>query len=139
MNFRVNPHYSILLMSVRKGAPYNDVWHEETGLLEYEGHDEPRTGDIDPKTIDQPRKRRGGGLTENGKFYEAAQAYDRGQRAAEAVQIYEKIAQGVWCDRGRYELVDVSISRTGVGKFLSSFFAQHEPHMLRNLYYASHV
>jgi hypothetical protein len=41
MNFRIKPNYTIILMSVRKGAPYNDRWHEDSGLLEYEGHDQP--------------------------------------------------------------------------------------------------
>jgi len=60
MNFRIKPTYSIILMSVRKGAPYRDRWHEDTGILEYEGHDERKFGDIDPKRIDQPMRYRGG-------------------------------------------------------------------------------
>ena len=79
MNFRINPHYSIFLMSVRKGAPYNDSWHDDTGLLEYEGHDVMRIGNIDPKKEDQPMASATGRLTENGKFYEAAIAYKKGQ------------------------------------------------------------
>ena len=48
MNFRVRggaAGYSIILMSIRKGAPYQDQWHDEgspyphAGMLEYEGHD----------------------------------------------------------------------------------------------------
>lgn len=109
MNFRVKPHYSIILMSVRKGAPYRDRWHDDTGLLEYEGHDEPKRNSGDPKKIDQPMKYAGGKLTENGKFYEAALKYKEGKNKAEVVQVYEKISQGVWCDRGRFELIDASI------------------------------
>src|SRR5437763_440731 len=88
MNFRVRggaAGYSIILMSVRKGAPYNDQWHDETtpgphaGMLEYEGHDAPRSGGgsgssrSDPKQIDQPMTlpSGGGALTDNGKFYHA--------------------------------------------------------------------
>ena len=85
MNFRVGGGrlgYSIVLMSVRKGAPYQDQWHDESsggpyaGLLEYEGHDAPHRRDshVDPKTVDQPLRHPGGGLTENGKFYHAALA-----------------------------------------------------------------
>jgi len=96
-------------MSVRRGAPYNDRWHEDTGLLEYEGHDEPKRSDIDPKKTDQPMRYSGGTLTENGKFYEAAQAYKEGKSKPEIVQVYEKISDGVWCDRGRYELIDAKI------------------------------
>ena len=108
MNFRANPKYSILLMSVRKGAPYNDRWHEDTGLLEYEGHDVPRSGDVDPKAIDQPMRLPGGGLTENGKFSGAARAFADGRAPPEEVQVYEKITQGIWCDRGRHHLIDAT-------------------------------
>jgi hypothetical protein len=113
MNFRIKPHYSVILMSVRKGAPYRDKWHNDTGLLEYEGHDEPRRGDIEPKQIDQPLRTPSGKLTENGKFYEAAMQYKSGDLKPEVVQVYEKISQGVWCDRGRYELIDAVIVGDG--------------------------
>jgi hypothetical protein len=96
-------------MSVRKGAPYRDRWHDDTGLLEYEGHDERKRGSVDPKAIDQPMKYSGGNLTENGKFYEAALRYRQKKHRPEAVQVYEKISQGVWCDRGRFELIDAKI------------------------------
>jgi hypothetical protein len=109
MNFRIKPSYSVILMSVRKGAPYRDCWHEDTGLLEYEGHDEPRGGDIDPKRVDQPMWYSGGKLTENGKFYEAALAYKERKAKPEIVQVYEKISEGVWCDRGRYEIIDAKV------------------------------
>lgn len=109
MNFRIKPHYSIILMSVRKGAPYRDRWHDDTGLLEYEGHDEPKRASADPKRVDQPMKYAGGKLTENGKFYEAALEYKAGKRNPEVVQVYEKISQGVWCDRGRFELIDAKV------------------------------
>ena len=79
MNFRIKSNYSIILMSVRKNAPYKDKWHDETGLLEYEGHDEQRRANIEPKLIDQPMKYSGGSLTENGKFYKAVQDYKDGK------------------------------------------------------------
>ena len=50
MNFRIGggkAGYSVILMSVRKGAPYVDQWHEageHAGQLEYEGHDRARKG-----------------------------------------------------------------------------------------------
>jgi len=113
MNFRIKPHYSVILMSVRKGAPYRDKWHSDTGLLEYEGHDEPKRGDIEPKQLDQPMRTPRGKLTENGKFYEAAMQYKRGGTKPEVVQVYEKISQGVWCDRGRYELIDATVIADG--------------------------
>jgi hypothetical protein len=109
MNFRIKPSYSIILMSVRKGAPYRDQWHDDTGLLEYEGHDEPKRGNGDPKKIDQPIRYKSGSFTENGKFYNAVKTYKKGEAKAEIIQVYEKISQGVWCDRGRYELIDGKI------------------------------
>ena len=115
MNFRVKPHYSIILMSVRKGAPYQDKWHQDTGLLEYEGHDEMnRAGsNIDTKKVDQPYSHPNGSLTDNGKFSEAVKAYKKGKAMAEIVQVYEKIIQGVWCDHGKYELIDSKIIYNG--------------------------
>ncbi|MBN1845374.1 MAG: HNH endonuclease [Sedimentisphaerales bacterium] len=113
MNFRIKPNYSIILMSVRRGAPYNDRWHDDTGLLEYEGHDEPKKGDIDPKTINQPLRNSNGNLTENGKFYEAAMAYKNKNVSPEEIQVYEKISRGIWCDQGRFELIDAIIAHDG--------------------------
>jgi len=120
MNFRVRggaAGYSIILMSIRRGAPYQDQWHDAStsdpraGFLEYEGHDALRlTGSrTDPKTIDQPPRLASGALTENGKFFQAAIAAKSGTQDPEVVQVYEKIATGIWCDRGRYWLVDAEI------------------------------
>ena len=41
MNFGVGKKYSIFLMSLRENAPYADALDEVTGMLTYEGHDEP--------------------------------------------------------------------------------------------------
>jgi hypothetical protein len=54
-------------------------------------------------------KSAGGTLTENGKFYECALKYKEGKSKAEIVQVYEKISQGIWCDRGRFDLIDAKI------------------------------
>lgn len=120
MNYRVRggaAGYSIILMSVRKGAPYEDQWHDASedspyaGMLEYEGHDAARsqTSRIDPKTIDQPMALPSGTLTDNGKFYNAALEARSGRRTPEIVQVYEKIATGIWSDCGRFELIDAKI------------------------------
>lgn len=120
MNFHVRggiAGYSIILMSVRKGAPYQDKWHDDSttspraGMLEYEGHDVPRyrNSHCDPKSTDQPMTLPSGALTENGKFYQAALAAKSGMSNPEVVQVYEKIANGIWCDRGRYLLLDAEI------------------------------
>jgi hypothetical protein len=120
MNFRVRggaAGYSIILMNVRRGAPYQDQWHDESGpgphagMLEYEGHDAPRLRNcrIEPKSLDQPMTSPAGGLTANGKFFRAAMAAKSGTSQPEVVQVYEKIAAGIWCDRGRYLLVGAEI------------------------------
>jgi hypothetical protein len=95
MNFRTSikggaAGYSIILMSVRKNAPYQDQWHEpgspeairhgagDRGVLEYEGHDLPKRqgATLDPKRVDQPLTLPGSGKpTDNGKLYNAAMAY----------------------------------------------------------------
>ena len=53
MNFGVGKKYSIFLMSLREGAPYADALDPVTGMLTYEGHDEPqRRGGPNPKEVD---------------------------------------------------------------------------------------
>ena len=55
MNFGVGKKYSIFLMSLRESAPSADVLDEVTGVLTYEGHDEPqRAGGSNTKEVDQP-------------------------------------------------------------------------------------
>jgi hypothetical protein len=121
MNFRIKHGYSIILMSVRRGAPYKDRWHPDTDLLEYEGHDEPKQTGTDPKKKDQPLKTASGTLTENGKFFQAFTDYKDGKRKPELVQVYEKISVGVWCDRGGYELIDAKVLSDG-GRKVCRFF-----------------
>jgi hypothetical protein len=57
-----------------------------------------------------------GRLTENGKFYDAAMAAKSGAAPPEIVQVYEKIAAGIWCDRGRHELIDAEIKPVPLGR-----------------------
>jgi len=109
MNFGIRPGYSIILMSVRRGAPYNDRINLEKNLLIYEGHDVPRSRAADPKKADQPMANPGGSLTENGKFYQAAKDASRGYRKPERVKVYEKIQRGVWSDKGFFHLMDAEI------------------------------
>jgi hypothetical protein len=55
MNFKLNPNYSVILMSQRSNAPYSDKILEDWITIEYEGHDEPKTKDIvNPKLLNQP-------------------------------------------------------------------------------------
>jgi len=115
MNFGIGKHYSVFLMSVRRGAPYADAIDEATGTLIYEGHDVPRTKDCpDPKAVDQPLTYPGGAFTENGKFFRAAMDYKSGRRKKpELVKVYEKIARGIWCYKGFFELVGALIVSDG--------------------------
>lgn len=39
MNFRMNQSYSVILMSQRSNAPYQDKIHDDGITIEYEGHD----------------------------------------------------------------------------------------------------
>jgi hypothetical protein len=58
MNYGVGKGYSVFLMSLREGAPYADALDPVTGMLTYEGHDEPqRQGGPKPKDVDQPLPR----------------------------------------------------------------------------------
>jgi len=50
MNFRMNPSYSVILMSQRSNAPYQDKIHEDGLTIEYEGHDvSKKSYDHNPK------------------------------------------------------------------------------------------
>ncbi len=106
MNFRPSgKSYSILLMSVRKNSPYNDGFDENNNLV-YEGHDVSKRQGIDPKKLDQPMFNLTGTLTDNGKFYKAAEDYKLSRKNKEKIQVYEKINDGMWSDKGMYYLID---------------------------------
>lgn len=114
MNFGLGPDYSVLLMSVRHNAPYDDRFDDDGQTLIYEGHDEPqRTGQPDAKQIDQPEFTRNGALTENGKFAQAVRDYQAGLRTPERVRVYEKLRGGIWAFSGLFHLVDYWLESDG--------------------------
>jgi len=115
MNFRMNPRYSVILMSRRSNAPYSDKILEDSITIEYEGHDEPKTSyEMNPKTLDQPNKTKNGTLTQNGKFIDAVDQYKSGkEHSAELVKVYEKILPGVWSLKGFFDLIDYQIRHDG--------------------------
>jgi hypothetical protein len=121
MNFRLRSGLSVILMSLRSSAPYNDEVRENGKVLIYEGHDAPNVvGSPDPKTIDQPEYNPSGTLTENGKFYRAAKAHKEKGCEAELVKVYEKVKAGIWTYNGIFKLIDAekrSVNNRQVFKF----------------------
>lgn len=116
MNFRLNPKYSLILMSQRSNAPYRDKILGDGLTVEYEGHDVPKTSyEVNPKEMDQPDRTPNGTLTQNGKFIKAVSDYKR-DNPPEVVKIYEKIIPGVWSLKGYFELVDVKLENDGKRK-----------------------
>lgn len=114
MNFRVSPDHSVILMSVRAGAPYRDEVSDGGKILIYEGHDVPRSrGILDPKALDQPATTPSGTLTPNGKFEKAALEFKSGIRSAELVRVYEKIRDGIWTYNGVFRLIDAWKQQSG--------------------------
>lgn len=107
MNFGLGKTHSVILMSVRPNAPYNDRIEDNGSTLIYEGHNQPKSASYpNPKLIDQPEKSFKGTLTQNGKFHKAAQDYKINDRPAERVRVYEKIKPGIWAYNGLFLLTD---------------------------------
>jgi len=114
MNYRLHGRESVILMSLRRGAPYADRVEESGKVLIYEGHDVARDGGIpDPKSVDQPMFTTGGKLTQNGLFFQAAQDYRLGRKPLELVRVYEKIAAGIWTFSGTFGLADAWQEQSG--------------------------
>jgi hypothetical protein len=107
MNFNLGRTYSVILMSVRRNAPYHDSYDKDGATIIYEGHDVPRNlGGGDPKTVDQTAVLASGRKTQNGLFYEAAIKYKQGESEAHLVRVYEKIHEGIWSYNGVFLLAD---------------------------------
>ncbi|MBI3664133.1 MAG: HNH endonuclease [Acidobacteria bacterium] len=117
MNYRLRTSYSVVLMSRRSNAPYADRILKDGETIEYEGHDAPRRDRAaDPKSLDQPRLLPTGRFTQNGLFAEAIEAYQRNERDPELVRVYEKLFNGVWSDKGLFELIDYKFVQSGPRK-----------------------
>lgn len=107
MNFGLGGKHSVILMSLRPNAPYDDELQDDGTVLIYEGHDEARSSSLpDPKRVDQPEYTSSGRLTQNGLFWWAAQDTKSGARPPERVRVYEKLRQGIWSYNGVFHLVD---------------------------------
>jgi|SRR5581483_96980 len=107
MNFRLTPDESLILMSVRPGAPYKDRVEQAGKVIIYEGHDIPRSRNgPNPKTVDQPELQPNGKPTQNGLFMSAVRRYKLNQAAPERVRVFEKIRDGIWVYNGLFSLLD---------------------------------
>lgn len=114
MNFRLNPSYSVILMSQRSNAPYKDKIHDDGITIEYEGHDVSRKSyDHNPKSEHQPDHLPSGRLTQNGLFIQAVEKYKQNNTKVELVKVYEKIMDGVWSLKGYFELINYKIVNDG--------------------------
>ncbi|MBZ5656877.1 MAG: HNH endonuclease [Acidobacteriia bacterium] len=117
MNYRIRDGESLILMSQRSGAPYQDRVEQGGRIIIYEGHDQPRKrGVVDPKKTDQPQFQPSGKPTQNGLFAEAARRFKDGIGPAERVRVFEKIRNGIWAYNGVFELIDSWQEKTGPRK-----------------------
>ena len=113
MNFRMNPSYSVFLMSQKSNAPYSDKIYDDGITIEYEGHDLAKNYIADPKMHDQPEKLPSGKPTQNGLFIKAVNAYKEKLSEPEIVKIYEKIKEGIWSLKGYFDLIDYKVVNDG--------------------------
>ncbi len=116
MNFQVNGNHSVILMSRRTNALYEDEVLDDGSTIVYEGHDVSRGPGIDPKGVDQPLALSSGAATENGKFFAAAKAFAGGTATPRRVRVYEKIQPNIWSYNGVFHLVDAWIQVAGQRK-----------------------
>ena len=112
MNFRLKGGKSVILMSLRAGAPYNDKVENDGKVLIYEGHDiaQKKEGP-NAKVVGQPMTNPSGSLTQNGLFFRAAENFKKKIQLAEEVKVYEKIKSGIWVYNGIFNLIDAYIEK----------------------------
>ncbi|MGB0117931.1 MAG: HNH endonuclease [Terriglobales bacterium] len=116
MNYRLRNDESLILMSRRLGAPYEDRIEQDGRIIIYEGHDLRRKSGIDPKALDQPEFEPSGKPTQNGLFAGAARKFKDGSASAERVRVFEKIRNGIWTYNGIFELIDSWQEKSGSRK-----------------------
>lgn len=131
MYFRLKGGRSVLLMSQRRDAQYEDHVEADGRVLIYEGHDAPRTkGGPDPKIVDQPDFTPKGTPTQNELFFKAALKFKRDGGDSELVDVYEKMHRGIWVFNGTFKLVDAWHEQRGsrkVFKFKLELMDQPSP------------
>ena len=117
MNFRLGGQSSLILMSLRHGAPYADRIENAGRILVYEGHDVPRTTAIpEPKRVDQEAFLPSGKATQNGLFMQAVENYKKGVAGPELVEVFEKIRPGIWVYNGLFQLIDAWQEKAAIRK-----------------------
>lgn len=117
MNFHLRGSTCVILMSLRRGAPYEDRVEDGGKVLIYEGHDVPRTRECpDPKHVDQPMRSQTGTPTQNGLFWKAVSDYKIQPTSPARVRVYEKIKSGIWVYAGLFRLVDAWREESGPRK-----------------------
>lgn len=127
MYFRLKGRTSILLMSRRRDAQYEDQVKDNGKILIYEGHDARHIrGGPDPKSVDQPGTNIRGTATENQLFFQAAQLYKRGQALPEQVSVFEKVHRGIWVYNGLFNLVDAWLQQSGSRKVFKFKLELHD-------------
>ena len=132
MNYRCSKGHSVLLMSTRSNAPYDDEIAADGRILIYEGHDSDKRYSKNPKKDDQPRFLPSGKLTDNGKFEKAALDFKNNKRSAEIVRVYEKIKDGIWSFNGIFKLVD-SYQKQVNGRSVFKFILQLTDEKIKGL------
>lgn len=106
MNFAMPSGFPVILMSTRPGAPYRDRVENGGRTLIYEGHNVPSNLSPTPEEANQELTLPSGKLTENGKFFRAANDYRSGLADAVVVKVYEKLRAGVWVFNGYFRLTN---------------------------------
>ena len=132
MNYRCSKGHSVLLMSTRSNAPYDDEIAADGKILIYEGHDSDKRYSKNPKKDDQLRFLPSGNLTDNGKFEKAALDFKNNKRSAEIVRVYEKIKDGIWSFNGIFKLVD-SYQKQVNGRSVFKFILQLTDEKIKGL------
>ena len=107
MNFRDGELLPSVFLVLERENGFRDEWDAEKKIYVYEGHDS--TTVEAGKLRDQVAMYESGKLSDNGRFFKAAQEFVSGDRKEPlAVQVYEKIDAGTWFDKGVFELVDAA-------------------------------
>ena len=112
MNFRDSGPLPSVFLVIRREGEFKDVWDADNWVFKYEGKDS--TTVEEGKSVDQILMYSSGSLSDNGKFFKAAQAFKDGVRKAPLpIQVYEKIAAGAWYDKGLFDLIDAEGVKEG--------------------------